>query len=99
MVAALTFFAMSVFGLPVWLLCRRFHVSELWQFALTGALVGVALATRVKLNAYRTADQFRWARGQETIRPALDAAVLFLYAFGSCVMFWAVTYRSRRVPS
>lgn len=96
---ALTFIVMSVCGLPVWLLYRRLHISQWWQFALTGALVGAVLASRVDPNAYRNADYNRWARGQDTIRPILDATTFFLYAFGSSIVFWAAVYKRRRVPS
>jgi hypothetical protein len=92
---AVTFIVMMVVGLPIWIVLRRLGLSKLWHFALLGIVAGSLLASRVNPNAYRSAEHNRWARGQETIRPALDATMFFLWGIGSFTAFWIVTYRHR----
>ena len=90
------FIVISTVGLPLWMLLRCFGLLKWWHFALLGAVAGALLASRVNPSAYRSAEYNRWARGQETIRPALDAAMLFMWGIGSSMVFWIVAYRRRR---
>lgn len=92
----MAFIVISVLGLPLWMLFRRFNLSKWWHFVLLGGLAGVLLASRVNPNAYASEEYNRWARGQETIRPALDAMQFILWGVGSSTVFWAYTYRRRR---
>ncbi len=97
MTAVMAFIILSVCGFPIWLAHRRLRLTKWWHFAITGAVAGAALASRVKSQTYSATEQYyRWAHGQETIRPALDAVTLFLCAFASAVVFWMVAYRHNR---
>jgi hypothetical protein len=92
----LPFAALLVVAFPIWLVFRHFKISKLWPYAITGVAFGIALASRVKVNVYKYMDSSHaWYRGQETLRPVLDALSYFLYGFLSFVVFWLVVYHFR----
>ena len=91
----LPFVVLLVVAFPIWLVYRWLKISKLWPFAVTGVAFGIALASRVKMEAYKL-DSYPWYRGQETLRPVLDALSSFLWGFLTFVVFWWVVYRHRK---
>jgi hypothetical protein len=93
----LPFAALLVVAFPIWLVYRHFKISKLWPFAITGIAFGILLSSRIKLGAYKRMDSIHtWYRGQETLRPALDALSYFLYGFLPFIVFWLVVYHFRQ---
>ena len=97
--ALLVFAALLVVALPIWLLYRRLGFVKFWQYAITGMVFGLLLASRVHATNYKTTDSRAWDRGQETIRPVVDAIWFFLYGFLPFTTFWLFVYRHRGKPN
>jgi hypothetical protein len=95
--AMAAFVALAVPGLPIWLLYRRWsRQPRFWHFAVVGIAAGILLASRVNVSAYRSPDfHYPWVQGQQTLRPAMDAASVFLNAFLPFIAFWFAVYRRR----
>jgi hypothetical protein len=92
----LPFVALLVVAFPIWLVFRYLKISKLWPFAITGVAFGIALTSRIKLEVYKNMDSYHaWYRGQETLRPVLDALSYFLYGFLPFIVFWLVVYHFR----